>query len=311
MIVDRRDGSIRHEHIPAIVETLKRGDRLVVNDTRVYAARLYGRKESGGKVEMLVLALGEGGVPALVRASKPLRDGQRLELDGRYTVTVRGPIVDGRCRLDFGGIDPREVLREIGEVPLPPYINRPDGPSPSDRERYQTIYARHEGSVAAPTAGLHFTPEILAALAAKGIDRSSVTLHVGPGTFVPIRGNVESHRMEEEWCSVSATTVAALNETRARGCRVVAVGTTTVRALESAAAEGSLAPFDGPTSLFIRPGHEFHALDALLTNFHLPGSTLLCLVMAFAGADLLRRAYEIAVAEHYRFYSFGDAMLIV
>jgi S-adenosylmethionine:tRNA ribosyltransferase-isomerase len=311
MIVDRRFDTIRHERIPAIVEALRSGDRLVLNDTRVYPARLHGHKASGGKVEILILALGEGPVPALVRASKTLRDGQRIELRGGHAVSVCGPIVEGRCKLDFGHVDVRRLLDEIGEVPLPPYIARPDGPSSLDRERYQTVYARHDGSVAAPTAGLHFTPEILAALATSGIDQSSVTLHVGPGTFSPIRGSLAEHRMEEEVCSVADETVAAIAATRAGGGRIVAVGTTTVRALESAAACGSVAPFHGPTDLFIRPGHGFRAVDALLTNFHLPGSTLLCLVMAFAGVELMRRAYETAVAERYRFYSFGDAMLIL
>jgi S-adenosylmethionine:tRNA ribosyltransferase-isomerase len=311
MIVNRRDGSIRHERIPAITDALSPGDRLVLNDTRVYPARLYGRKPSGGRVEMLVLALGDGPVPAIVRASKPLHAGQRIELPGGHEAIVCGPVVEGRCALDFGGVDVGRLLQEIGSVPLPPYIDRPDGPSPRDRERYQTIYARHDGSVAAPTAGLHFSSEILTALAAKRVDRSNVTLHVGPGTFSPVRGSPDEHRMEAETCSVSAGAVAEIAQTRARGGRIVAVGTTTVRALESAAAGGGLAPFRGPTTLFIRPGHEFRSVDALLTNFHLPGSTLLCLVMAFAGTDLMRDAYETAVAQRYRFYSFGDAMLIL
>jgi len=311
MIVDRREATIRHERIPAIADVLHSGDHLVVNDTRVYPARLHGRKESGGRVELLVLALGDGPVPAIARASKPLRDGQRIELSGGHTATVRGPIVDGRCRLEFDGSDVGTLLSEIGEVPLPPYIDRPDGPSSEDGERYQTVYARDDGSVAAPTAGLHFTPGILAALDAKCIGRSAVTLHVGPGTFVPVRGSLEQHEMEEEECLVPAETVAAIASTRERNGRVVAVGTTTVRALESAATGGKLMPFCGPTGLFIRPGHEFRAVDALLTNFHLPGSTLLCLVMAFAGPELMRLAYETAVAERYRFYSFGDAMLVL
>ena len=311
MIVDRRDGTIRHARIPAIIDELAFGDRLVLNDTRVYPARLYGRKESGGRVELLVLALGAGAVPAIARASKPVRDGQRIALPGGHAVTVRGPIVEGRCRLDFGDVDVRGVLNEIGDVPLPPYIARPEGPSASDRERYQTVYAQHEGSVAAPTAGLHFTPEILSALDAKGVDRSSVTLHVGPGTFSPVRGPLAQHRMEEETCSVPAAEVLSIGMSRARGGRIVAVGTTTVRALETAAAGGTLAAFHGRTNLFVRPGHEFRTVDALLTNFHLPGSTLLCLIMAFAGTELTRHAYETAVAERYRFYSFGDAMLIL
>ncbi|HET9062458.1 MAG TPA: tRNA preQ1(34) S-adenosylmethionine ribosyltransferase-isomerase QueA [Candidatus Binatia bacterium] len=311
MIVDRRNGTIRHERIPAIVDELAPGDRLVLNDTRVYPARLYGRKESGGRVELLVLALEEGTVPAIARASKPLREGQRIQLPGGYAATVRGPVVEGRCRLDFGDIDVSRVVNEVGDVPLPPYIARPEGPSASDRERYQTVYARSEGSVAAPTAGLHFTPEILSALGAKGIDRSSVTLHVGPGTFSPVRGPLTQHRMEEEACSVPAAEVVSIGESRARGGRIVAVGTTTVRALETAAAAGQLASFHGRTDLFIQPGHRFRTVDALLTNFHLPGSTLLCLIMAFAGIELTRHAYETAVAERYRFYSFGDAMLVL
>jgi S-adenosylmethionine:tRNA ribosyltransferase-isomerase len=311
MIVDRRNGTIRHAKIPAIVEELAPGDRLVLNDTRVYPARLYGRKESGGRVELLVLDLEEGTVPAIARASKPLREGQRIQLPGGYAATVRGPVVEGRCRLDFGDINVRRVVNEVGDVPLPPYIARPEGPSASDRERYQTVYARSEGSVAAPTAGLHFTPEILSALGAKGIDRSSVTLHVGPGTFSPVRGPLTQHRMEEETCSVPAAEVVSIGESRARGGRIVAVGTTTVRALETAAAGGELAPFHGRTDLFIRPGHPFRTVDALVTNFHLPGSTLLCLIMAFAGTELTRLAYETAVAQRYRFYSFGDAMLVL
>jgi len=311
MIVDRRDGSIRHERIPAICDELASGDRLVLNDTRVYPARLHGRKTSGGRVEMLILSLNESPVPAIVRASKPLHDGQRIELSSGHALTVCGPVTEGRCKLDFGGEDVGRLLQEMGDVPLPPYIARPEGPSAADRERYQTVYARHDGSVAAPTAGLHFTPEILQALAANGVNHSTVTLHVGPGTFSPVRGALEDHRMEAETCFVPPDTVAEVAQTRARGGRVVAVGTTTVRALESAVADGVLAPFHGPTSLFVHPGHEFRAVDALLTNFHLPGSTLLCLVMALAGTELMRHAYETAVAERYRFYSFGDAMLIL
>lgn len=311
MIVNRRDGTIRHARIPAIVDELTPGDRLVLNDTRVYPARLHGRKASGGRVELLVLALEDGTVPAIARASKPIREGQRILLPRGHTVTVRGPVVEGRCRLDFGDIDVRRVVNEVGDVPLPPYIARPEGPSASDRERYQTVYAQRVGSVAAPTAGLHFTPEILAALGTKGIDRSAVTLHVGPGTFSPVRGPLTQHRMEEEACTVPETEVVSIGESRARGGRIVAVGTTTVRALETAAMGEKLTPFHGRTDLFIRPGHVFRTVDALLTNFHLPGSTLLCLIMAFAGTELTRHAYETAVAERYRFYSFGDAMLIL
>jgi S-adenosylmethionine:tRNA ribosyltransferase-isomerase len=207
--------------------------------------------------------------------------------------------------------DLSSVLAAIGEVPLPPYIHRDGAPSSEDNERYQTVYASRDGSVAAPTAGLHFTAELLDALEARGVGASRLTLHVGPGTFTPIRDTMANHRMEAEYCEVSPVLVAAAARARACGGRVVAVGTTCVRALETAALGGALRPFAGPTNLFLRPGHRLLAVDALVTNLHLPGSTLLCLVMAFAGEALTRRAYEIAVEERYRFYSFGDAMLII
>jgi len=311
MIVDRRHGTIRHARFPDITMALSPGDRIVLNDTRVFPARLRGRKTSGGRVEVLLLAPGDTPVPAIVRTSKPLREGQSIEFPGARCATVHGPVVGGRCGLDFGDVDVLQLLTDIGEIPLPPYIVRPSGPSREDRERYQTVYARHDGSVAAPTAGMHFTQELLATLESRQIDFTSVTLHVGPGTFTPVRGSVADHRMEREMCYVSGDAVGAIQATRRRGGKAVAIGTTTVRALESAAAGGALSSFHGPTDMFIKPGHEFRAVDALVTNFHLPGSTLLCLVMAFAGTELIRRAYEAAVTERYRFYSYGDAMLVL
>ncbi len=296
---------------------LRAGDLLVVNDSRVFPARLRANKPTGGGVELLVLeavADAEGSVAAMVRTSKALHKDARLVLgDGSEVCVVTEP-KGGRCRIAFATSDRGELqglFAKLGAVPLPPYIDRPQGPSSDDLERYQTVYADREGSVAAPTAGLHFSREAVTGLAAAGVEICKVTLHVGPGTFVPVRGGLEDHRMEKEWCEVSDAVVRACARTRAAGGRVVAVGTTTVRAIESACAGGSLEVFSGPTGLFIRPGFDFRAVDALITNFHLPGSTLLALVAAFAGAQLMRAVYETAVHQRYRFYSYGDAMLIL
>ncbi len=313
MVVERGSETIRQAVFAEIPDYLGRDYVMVGNDSRVFPARLLGRKTSGGRVEVLILELPERGpAPALFGTSKGLRDGQRIVFDDGVEALVVGPAEGGRCRLDFGGPPPAAVVERIGQVPLPPYISRPDGPTEEDGERYQTVYARTGGSVAAPTAGLHFTRELLEDLRARGVDFHRLTLHVGPGTFAPVRGRLEDHRMEGEFCEISAPEATALNEARAAGKRLVAVGTTTVRALESAAGEdGVVRAFSGRTDLFIRGGHVFRAVDALITNFHLPGSTLLALVMAFAGEDLLRRAYDLAVAERYRFYSYGDAMLVL
>jgi S-adenosylmethionine:tRNA ribosyltransferase-isomerase len=311
MVLDRASGTIHHRTFGDIVNHLTPGDALVVNDSRVFPARLIGQRKSGGLVEALVLSSAERPCPVMLRSSKKLQEGEILSFGKRFTAVVHGPIVAGRGRLDFGEIELERVLEAVGEIPLPPYIHR-DGPPPrADRERYQTVYATHDGSVAAPTAGLHFTRDLLERIRQRGIDVERVTLHVGPGTFTPIRGELGMHRMEHEHCEVSSTLVERLTRTRHAGGRVIAVGTTTVRALESAATGGRLRPFAGATDLFVRPGHRFAVIDALVTNFHLPGSTLLCLVMAFAGEELTRRAYEIAVTEEYRFYSYGDAMLVV
>ncbi len=298
-------------HLP---DKLNAGDLLVFNDTRVIPARLLGHKESGGKVELLIERILEGQrVLAQARASKPLRPGARLTFDkGAQRATARVLTkVDGFYEIEFD--DSKNlltILEDIGHVPLPPYIARAD--EDTDRQRYQTVYARQPGSVAAPTAGLHFDQPLLDALAAKGVESAYITLHVGAGTFQPMRvENLAGHQMHKEYLEVSAPVCEQVRAARARGGRVIAVGTTTVRALESASRRGSIEPFRGETDIFIYPGYEFKSVDALITNFHLPESTLLMLVCAFGGYEQVMAAYRHAVAQKYRFYSYGDAMLVL
>jgi len=313
LVLDRRSGALTHARFRDIGAFLPPRALLVANDSRVLRARLRGHKQgSGGAVELLVLGLGDGHrAPALSRSSKGLSHGQTIELAHGIVVRVQGPVERGRCLLDFSPLAVEEVLERIGEIPLPPYIERPGGPRSQDHERYQTVYAQAPGSVAAPTAGLHFTEELLSQLREHGFELATVTLHVGPGTFVPVRGSIDEHEMESESFTILPGAAAAVAAARAEGRAVVAVGTTTVRALESAADEGGvLATGASATRLFIRPGHRFRVVDAMVTNFHLPGSTLLALVMALAGREAIERAYEEAIAERYRFYSYGDAMLI-
>jgi S-adenosylmethionine:tRNA ribosyltransferase-isomerase len=287
---------------------LRPGDLLVINDTRVIPARLFASKDTGGKVELMLERL-EGPTRALMqmRASKPTRDGSVITADGDARATVVGREGD-LYRLEFDR-KLMPLLEAHGHVPLPPYIHRPD--TQSDRDRYQTIYAERPGAVAAPTAGLHFDEELLQALAEQGVLRSVVTLHVGAGTFQPVRvEDITAHRMHPEWIEVSAQTCRAVDETRARGGRVVAVGTTVVRSLETAAGSGRLAPFAGDSDLFIFPGYDFRVVDAMITNFHLPESTLLMLVCAFAGTAEILAAYRHAIERRYRFFSYGDAMFV-
>ncbi|MEI7446033.1 MAG: tRNA preQ1(34) S-adenosylmethionine ribosyltransferase-isomerase QueA [Burkholderiales bacterium] len=288
---------------------LRSGDLLVMNDTRVIKARLFGRKASGGRVELLVERIdGEREAVAMVRASKPVREGTRLELDGGAIATVRAR--DGAfCTIDFDVPVP-ELLDRAGTLPLPPYITH--APGAEDASRYQTVYAAHPGAVAAPTAGLHFDDTVFAALDAAGVRRAFVTLHVGAGTFLPVRDDDPSkHVMHSERYHVPEAAAAAIAETRSRGGRVIAVGTTSMRTLESAVDDdGRVVPGWSETALFIRPGFDFRAVDVLLTNFHLPKSTLMMLVSAFAGLDTIRAAYAHAVAARYRFFSYGDAMLL-
>ena len=294
--------------LPALLDP---GDLLVFNDTRVIKARLYGAKASGGKVEALVERVLPGHqVLAHLRASKSPAAGSRLRFAEAFDAEVlgRGGPDGSLFRLRFAG-DPHALLERHGHVPLPPYITHAD--TGDDERRYQTVFAARPGAVAAPTAALHFDAALLDALRARGVGMAQVTLHVGAGTFQPVRVEaIAQHRMHSEWFDVGADTVAAIARTRAAGRRVVAVGTTTLRALESAAAGGTLEAGARETDIFITPGFEFRVVDALVTNFHLPRSTLLMLVSAFAGHDRVLALYRHAVAAHYRFFSYGDAMLL-
>jgi S-adenosylmethionine:tRNA ribosyltransferase-isomerase len=314
LLVTPRDGPFVHLRFADLPSRLRAGDLLVLNDTRVIPARLVGRKESGGRCELLLLEpldASRATWRAIGQSSKPLRHGARLAF-GALVAQVLAAEGEGFFRVRFdregGALD--RALEAEGRVPLPPYIRR--APAPADRERYQTVVARAPGSSAAPTAGLHFTPELLARVLAQGVATAFVTLHVGPGTFLPVRGgDLAAHRMHEERYEVPAATAEAFAACRARGGRVVAVGTTVVRALESALDRdaGRLRVGGARTDVFIRPGHAVGAVDALVTNLHLPRSTLLVLVCAFRGRERVLAAYAAAVAERYRFFSYGDAML--
>ncbi|CAB0151619.1 S-adenosylmethionine:tRNA ribosyltransferase-isomerase [Pseudidiomarina piscicola] len=315
LTLDGNSGKVGHEQFKAITEQLQPGDLLVFNDTRVIPARMLGEKLSGGKVEVLVeRMLDENRVLAHVRSNRAPKAGQRLRLENAVEVEVIGRN-DALFELQFVTEDSvLEVLEQHGHMPLPPYIDRPD--EASDKERYQTVYNKKPGAVAAPTAGLHFDDAILAELANKGVEFAYVTLHVGAGTFQPVRvDNIEEHHMHSEYAEVPAATVAAITATKQRGGRVVAVGTTSVRSLESAAQaakqeQRELAPFFADTDIFIYPGYEFQLVDAMLTNFHLPESTLIMLVSAFAGQDHVMHAYQQAIEHNYRFFSYGDAMFV-
>ncbi len=291
-------------------EFLRAGDLLVFNDTRVIPARLFGTKDSGGRVEILIERItGAHEVIAQVGASKSPKSDSFITLDEGTRVRVLGR--DGEFyRLHFETAEPLEkLLLRAGRMPLPPYIQRDT--DISDDERYQTLFARHTGAVAAPTAGLHFDEPLLAAIKACGVEFGHVTLHVGAGTFQPMRSeSLSEHRMHSEWLNVGAELCAQIARTRAAGGRVIAVGTTVVRALESALQDGVLKPFAGETRIFIFPGYKIRSVDAMVTNFHLPESTLLMLVSAFAGREHILEAYQHAVAQRYRFFSYGDAMLL-
>jgi S-adenosylmethionine:tRNA ribosyltransferase-isomerase len=306
--LDGRSGACRDLRFEDLPTLLSPRDLLVFNDTRVIPARLFGRRPSGGRVELLLeRALGTTVALAHVRSSKGLRDGAVVDLPGGQRATMLGR--EGELfRLEFS-CNVLPFFDQHGEMPLPPYIARPA--ASADRERYQTVYARSPGAVAAPTAGLHFDTALLERLAQMGVARAFVTLHVGAGTFQPVRvDDIEAHVMHEERVSVPEGTCAAIAAARAAGGRVIAVGTTVVRSLEAAAAGGRLQAFDGETRIFIRPGYRFRIVDALLTNFHLPESTLLMLCAAFAGREALLAAYDHAVRARYRFFSYGDAMFI-
>ena len=337
MVLDRQTGAVAHHLIDDLPQLLPPNCLLVVNDSRVIPARLWARRKTGGKVEILLLeksaksavqcrkeghGIDEGCQNeqkdrnetehwlCLVRSSKPLHLGEKLEVERRPGADVEPPSlsllsapVNGRCVLEIAS---PAALVAHGTMPLPPYIRRPA--DAADRERYQTVYAQDEGSIAAPTAGLHFTPDLLQRLQQTGIARCAITLHVGPGTFVPVRvENILEHEMDAERFRVSETAALAINNAKAEGRKIVAVGTTAVRTLEASGGQAS----QGRTDLFITPGFHFQVVDALLSNFHLPRSTLLMLVAAFAGREHILDAYRQAVTARYRFYSFGDAMLII
>lgn len=317
LCLDGATGAVAHRRFADLVELLAPGDLLVFNDTRVIPARLFGRKATGGRVEVLIERVtGISSALAHIRASKSPKAGAVIELTACEDGEPSGHelVIGGRQGELFevevaGGGELLALLDAIGHMPLPPYIDRPD--AAADRERYQTVYAREPGAVAAPTAGLHFDEALLAALAAKGVERAFVTLHVGAGTFQPVRvDDIREHVMHSERLTVSAEVVEKVAAARARGGRVVAVGTTAVRCLETAAASGELVPYSGETDIFIYPGYRFRAVDALITNFHLPESTLIMLVAAFAGTGNVLAAYREAVAERYRFFSYGDAMFV-
>jgi S-adenosylmethionine:tRNA ribosyltransferase-isomerase len=301
------EADMRFDDLPKL---LRAGDLLVLNDTRVIPARLAGRKDSGGRIEVLLeRILGANRALAQIRASKPPQPGQRLELEGGVHARVVGRAGEFFELTFHGDLPLSAMLEQAGHVPLPPYIRRPD--EPADRDRYQTVYARVPGAVAAPTAGLHFDRALLERLASMGVEQTHITLHVGAGTFQPMRGEeVERQSLHAERLCVSAAACATVNRARAEGRRIVAVGTTVVRALEAAAHEGVLTPFDGETDLFIYPGFHFQIVDALITNFHLPESSLLMLVCAFGGTERILAAYRHAVRQRYRFYSYGDAMFV-
>ena len=307
--VDGANGEIADCQFLDFPSLLRAGDLLVFNNTRVMAARLHGQKSTGGKVEILIERVIEPTrCLAHVRASKSPKVGSTLLVeDAQITMVARHDNLF-ELQLDSAG-DFYQLMESHGHMPLPPYIDRDDGAD--DEERYQTVFAKEMGAVAAPTAGLHFDDAMLQSLTDMGVEQAEVTLHVGAGTFQPVKTeNLDEHIMHSEWLSVSDETVEKIKACKARGGRVVAVGTTSVRSLETAAKDGELKPYQGDTRLFIRPGYQFQVVDLLLTNFHLPQSTLLMLVSAFAGYENIMRAYRHAVVQRYRFFSYGDAMLL-
>jgi S-adenosylmethionine:tRNA ribosyltransferase-isomerase len=314
-VLPRHEGATSHASFRDLPGFLEPGDLLVVNRSRVRPARLLGRRAGGGRAELLVLGSVGGDWTALVKPGRRLRPGDEVEVGPGAVVRIESEALppDGRRRISFPGWagTPDSLLASHGHVPLPPYVRRPD--SAEDRDRYQTVYAREEGSVAAPTAGLHFTDELLRALGVRGVAVAEVVLHVGPGTFRPVTvDDVADHRVDPEPFVLPAATADAIEKTRRAGGRVVAVGTTATRVLESRArADGTVEAGEGSTDLVIVPGHRFRAVNALVTNFHLPRSSLLLLVSAFVGRERVLDAYQDALARGYRFYSYGDAMLLV
>ncbi len=325
LILHREDGRREHARFHQIIDLLNPGDLLVVNNTKVFPARLLGHKESGGKVEVFLLSYplaveDEGDVKrasatALVKSSKRPKPGSRLLLGSDLSASVMELLDNGKVRIELhypGNKELTTLLEDHGQVPLPPYISRNEGSTEEDRKRYQTVYAHKPGAVAAPTAGLHFSEELLQAIAQKGIDTAHITLHVGHGTFAPVRcEEIREHRIHEEYVSVSKEDADKINKVRANGGKIWAVGTTTVRTLEFMADQnGMVQPGDGWCRLYIVPGFQFKVVDNLITNFHLPQSSLLFLVAALCGRQTLLDTYQEAIEQGYRFYSYGDAMVI-
>ena len=324
LVLERQTGETAHRRFFDLPDLLSSGDLLVINNTEVIPARLFGKKETGGKAEVLILDYPEAGdglnggeamvCRCLIRSAKRPRPGMTIKFDGPFT----GKVIEGKDGIYYIGFtfegEFMDVLGRLGRIPLPPYIRRKSGiPAPEDARAYQTVYARQKGAVAAPTAGLHFTPELLGCLTKRGILIAEITLHVGYGTFLPIRCvDIREHRMHAEGYTVSDETAAMVNSARSKGSRIVAVGTTCVRTLEFISDEkGRVTSGIGRCDLFIYPGYPFKIVDAVITNFHLPQSTLLMLVSAFAGRKRILDAYQEAIRLGYRFYSFGDAMLIL
>ena len=311
MLLNKSTGELEHRHFYELLDYLDPGDCLVMNDSRVISARLFGKRLTGGAVEVLLLSDKGGGLwECLTRPGRKAKQGTELTFgDGELTATVENEVDGGNrlIRFHYNGIF-IETLEKLGRMPLPPYIHE----ELKDSERYQTVYSRELGSAAAPTAGLHFTPELLDKIEQKGVSLAYLTLHVGLGTFRPVKEDeIENHEMHSEFCIIPKETADAINFTKSRGGRVIAIGTTSCRTLESKADEnGNLVPWSGWTNIYIYPGYKFKCIDGLVTNFHLPESTLIMLVSAFAGRKNVLAAYEEAVREKYRFFSFGDAMFI-
>ncbi|MCO4101004.1 MAG: tRNA preQ1(34) S-adenosylmethionine ribosyltransferase-isomerase QueA [Gemmatimonas sp.] len=313
LVVDRKTGSLSHQTFRDVLGLIPDGDAIVLNTTKVFRARLLGHRESGGPAEILLLRpVDETHYEAMIHPGGKLRPGRVVTIAEGFTVEIvdTTPRRTRIVKLHTAG-DVQAAIETHGHVPLPPYIERSD--EANDVDRYQTVYANQAGSVAAPTAGLHFTDDLLAKLDAKGVERVNVLLHVGAGTFRPVSDEDPSHHlMHEEWCQVTPDAAARLNAVRARGNKIWVIGTTGVRTLETATdADGIVQPFTGETNIFLRPPYQFRGVDHLITNFHLPKSTLVMLVAAFAGYDLTMKAYSVAVESEYRFYSYGDAMALI
>ena len=316
LVIDRRTGAFHHTQFSQIGEYLPSNTLLVLNDTKVIPARLIGNKiGTGGKIELLLIREKEPDTwDVLAKPRRSLRIGTQVAFgNGKLIAEVLAKPDDGLCivRFNYDHNDAfLSILAEIGMMPLPPYIRRP--PNAEDKKRYQSVYAASEGAIAAPTAGLHFTEELLAELKSNGIEIATLTLHVGPGTFQPVKvENIQTHKMHAEYIHLTETEANRIRTAHDAGAKIVAIGTTVVRSLETAGATGIVCPYSGYSELFIYPGHQFNVVDALVTNFHLPKSTLLMLVSAFAGCDLIQKAYQEALQHNYRFYSYGDAMLIL